>query len=331
MEEPKKVELAGKRRLNIFRGLLKIPETGILIPMIVILLIFFAINPIFFSRDNILAMLRSMAFYGIVAVGQTMVILTGEIDISVGSVAGLGAILAGAFMTNLGLNVAFAIILAIIICSLIGFLNGLFIVRLKIPAFIVTIGMLYIARGINYLICKGYPIYPLPEFIQKYGSGEPFGTSWGFLIFIVLIIAFDQILRRTVYGRETYATGGNREVAKIAGINVSLIKIVPFVISSTLAGLSGIVLMTRLKSGEPTIGLGWELTVIACVIVGGISLLGGAGTMIGTLIGVIIILSVQNGLVITGVSTYWQTLAIGIIMIGAVYIDMVRRQRQLFA
>ena len=327
--EPKKVELSNRGSLNVFREIFKIPEIGILIPMIFILLVFFIIKPIFFSRDNIVTIMRSMAYYGIIAIGETLVILTGEIDISVGSVAGLGAILASGFMVNMRLDVASSILLALIICGLIGLINGMLIVKLKIPAFIATIGMFYIARGISYLISKGYPFYPLPEFIVKYGSMEPLGTSWAFLIFIVLIIIFDQILRRTVYGRETYATGGNPEVAKIAGINVSLIKIIPFVFSSFFSALSGILLMSSIKTGEPTIGQGWELTVIACVIVGGISLLGGAGTMMGTLIGVIIILSVQNGLVIIGVSTYWQTVAIGLIMIGAVYIDMIRRQRQI--
>jgi len=316
---------------SLARRLLSIPEVGILVPLIVLVLFFYACRPTFLASDNITAVLRAMAFVGIIAVGETLLIIVGEIDISVGSVAGLGAIIAAYLMTAAGWPIAAAIAFALLMCAFVGFFNGFLITRLSVPAFIATIGMLYVAKGINYLICAGNPIYPLPAWVNRVGPQEPLGTSWAFVIFLVLILAGDLVLRRTVYGRALYATGGNIEVAKLAGINTFWVKMSAFIACSVLSGVAGILLMGRLKTGQPTIGVGWELKVIAGVVVGGISLLGGAGSMLGTLIGMTILFVVENGLVVINVNPHWQTVAIGLVMILAVMVDMARRTGKLDA
>jgi ribose transport system permease protein len=198
-----------------------------------------------------------------------------------------------------------------------------------VPAFIATLGMLYMARGVNYLISKGYSIYPLPDILNEFGVAQPAGISWSFFIFVVLAIIFDQVLRRTVHGRKLYAVGGNREVANLAGISVNLIKASGFVLVGMMAGLAGMLLMARIVTGQPTIGLGWELNVIAAVVIGGVSLWGGSGTVAGAVIGLMIMQVVNTGLIVIGVDPYWQTVAVGAIMILAVFLDLLRRRAKL--
>lgn len=303
-------------------------EMGVFIPFVMLVLIIGILEPSFFSLNNVTSILRSSAFIGIVAIGQTLVILTGEIDVSVGSVAGLGAIIATWFMTH-GLDPVSGSVASLIICAVVGLINGFIVVKFSLPSFITTIGMMYMAKGLTMIITNGYPIYPLPVSIQSMSAISPLGTSWAFLSFIVLIVLFHFILKKTIYGRNLYATGDNKEVAKLAGIRVTKIRVLSFVLSSLFAGLAGILLSFELLTGAPTIGSGWELLVIASVAVGGISLLGGSGSMLGTLIGVLILVTLNNGLVFLGLSTHWQTVAIGAVMIIAVLIDMMNRKKKL--
>jgi ribose transport system permease protein len=305
-------------------------ETGTLIILAVLIIGTGLLNKNFYSLNNVTSILRALAFIMIVAIGETLVIITGEIDISVGSVAGLGAVLAPWFMTN-GLNVPLSIVLALVICGVIGFINGTVVTRLKVSSFIATIGMLYIARGVNMYITKGYPIYPLPDVVNNIGNSEPLGISVAFIIAIFLIIIFDTVLRRTVYGRKLYAVGDNTYVARIAGIDSERIKRSVYMICGVLAGLSGILLSAQLNNGTPTIGNGWELQVIAATAVGGISLNGGSGTILGTAIGVIILSTLNNSLVLLGIDTQVQTILTGVVMIAAVTFDTMKRSRKLKA
>ena len=259
-------ELETRAAPSLVRRLLAIPEVGILIPLIVLVLFFYVRQPTFLDRENITTILRFMAFVGIIAIGETLLIIVGEIDISVGTVAGLGSIIAAHLMAKAGWPIAASLGVALLMCALIGLLNGYIITRLGVPAFIATIGMLYMARGVKYLVCGGFPISRLPEGIKAFGAQEPLGTNWAFVIFIALVLVGDVILRQTVYGRALYATGGNIEVARLAGINTFWIKMSAFIACSVLSGLAGILLMAQLQSGDTTIGDGWELNVIAGVV-----------------------------------------------------------------
>jgi ribose transport system permease protein len=274
-------------------------------------------------------LLRGMSYVGVIAIGMTFLMISGEIDLSVGSVAGLCAVVSAWLMKSAGWSVFPAVIAGLLTGGLAGLINGLVTVRANVPAFIATLGMMYIARGFNYLVCAGYPIYPLPESVRNFGAADTLGTSWSFVIFIVLIAIFDFILRWSVPGRTVYATGGNKEVARLAGINTDLVKILCFVLTGTMAALGGMQLMFRINVGQPEIGVSWELEVISAVVIGGVSLFGGVGTIIGTLWGLAIMQVIRSGLVITGVNTHWQTVAIGLIMIVAVLLDLLRRRAKL--
>jgi len=266
---------------------------------------------------------------GIIAVGQTWLMISGGIDLSVGSVAGLCAIVSSWLMKALGWPVEAGLLVGLTVGLVAGLINGLLVVRLGLPAFIATLGTLYVARGLNYLLCQGYPIYPIPDALKNFGRAEPFGLSWAFVIFVLLVILGDLTLRRTVSGRKVYATGGNKEVARIAGINTAWVQISCYMLTGGLAALAGMLLMAQLNVGQPEIGVGWELDVIAAVVIGGTSLFGGAGTVTGTFLGLLIMQVVRSGLVVTGVNTHWQTVAVGVIMITAVWVDLLRRKTKI--
>lgn len=310
------------------RTMLAIPEMGILIPLLGFSLLFFLLTPSFLSPESMASLLRAVAFIGIIAVGQTWLMVAGEIDLSVGAVAGLSLIVSAWLMKNGGLPVELGLLAGVACGALVGLVNGLVTVRIGVPAFIATLSMLYIARGINYLICQGYPIYPIPERLRAFGSAEPLGLSWAFLILLFVVIVGEFCLRKTVWGRCVYATGGNKEVARLAGINVERVKILCFVKVGALAGLAGILQMAQLNVGQPQIGIGWELDVIASVVIGGVSLFGGVGTIIGTFLGLLTLQVVRSGLVMTNCNTHWQTVAVGYIMIVAVGFDIVRRRNK---
>lgn len=315
--------------MKAVRKILAVPETGIIIPLLLFAVIFLGIEPTFLSPNSLAAMLRAVAFIGVIAVGQTWLMVSGEIDLSVGSVAGLGAIVAAWMMKNASWSLEAGILAGLGAGALAGLINGLVAVRLGIPAFIATLGMLYIARGLNYLLCQGYPIYPLPDRLVAFGKAEPFGVSWAFVILVAIVIAGDFCLRKAVFGRKVLATGGNAEVAQIAGINTARVKIGCYVLTGTLAAFGGILVMAQLNVGQPEIGTGWELDVIASVVIGGISLFGGVGTVAGTFLGLLIMQVVRSGLVVSGVSTHWQTVAVGVIMIAAVGVDLLRRRTKM--
>lgn len=308
-------------------GLFAVSEIGVLTAVVLISLVFYAIQPAFLAGQNIRAIFSFVSFVGIIAIGEAVLLIVGELDLSVGSIAGLGAISTGKLMAGAGLPVWLAIAGGLLLGALIGLINGLIVVRLKIPAFIQTLGMLFIGQGLIQVITNGYPVYPLPDAIGDFGQ-QPviFGLGWSFVFFVLLAIAADLVLRRTVLGRNIYATGGNAEVARLVGINSDAYKIGAFVLVAVLATLAGIFVMADLASGTPSIGQGWELNVIAGVVVGGISLFGGAGTIVGALCGMLLLQVLQSGLVVIGVGANWQQIAVGTIMVVAVGLDLLRRR-----
>ena len=312
--------------MKTLRRILAIPEVGIILPLVAFVVVFACLDHSFLSRNGVAAMLRAVAFIGLIAVGQTWLMVSGEIDLSVGSVAELCAVVASWTMKNAGWPVEAGLATGLATGALTGLINGFIAVRLGIPAFIATLGMLYIARGFNYLLCKGYPIYPIPERLSAFGKAEPFGVSWAFVILAAAVVIGDFCLRKTVFGRKVMATGGNAEVARIAGINTDAVKISCYVLIGMSAALAGMLLMAQLNVGQPEIGTGWELDVIASVVIGGVSLFGGVGTVAGTFLGLIIMQVVRSGLVVSGVNTHWQTVAVGVIMITAVGVDLLRRR-----
>ena len=324
--EPDTTRPATRRTADLFRRLFAIPEVGVFIPLVGFAVIFYLINPVFLSIDNITTMLRSMSYIGIIALGMTFLMITGAFDLSVGATAGLGSIVCGYAMAKMNLPISVAVLAGLATGALVGLVNGFVVLRLGVPAFIATLGMLNIAKGITYLISKGYTIYPLPPAVGEFGAAEPFGTSWGFVIFAVMAVIGGFVLSKTTYGRKLYVVGGNPDVARLAGISPARIQLSGFIMVGVCASLAGILLMARIATGQPTIGLGWELNVIAGVVIGGVSLFGGSGSIPGAVIGLLLMQVVTNGLVVSNIDPYWQTVAIGLIMIVAVAIDILRRR-----
>jgi ribose transport system permease protein len=316
---------------TLFRRLLGIPEVGVLIPLLGFILIFTLVNPVFLTPASVTTMLRSMSFIGVIALGQTLLLISGAFDLSVGSTAGLAAIICSYVMVKMNLPIPVAVLAGLGTGALVGLVNSFSVLKLGVPAFIATLGMLYIAKGITFLISKGYTIYPLPAAVKTFGTAEPFNTSWSFVFFIILAVIAHIVLSKTSFGRKLYVVGGNQEVARLAGISPALIQMTGFILVGCLASLGGMLLMSRIVTGNPTIGLGWELNVIAGVVIGGVSLFGGSGSILGAVLGLLIMQVVTSGLVITGVDPYWQTVAVGVIMITAVAIDILRRKSKIAA
>lgn len=313
------------------RRVLAVPEVGVFIPLVGFVLIFYALNPVFLSRDFVTTMLRTMSFTGIIALGQTLLMISGAFDLSVGTTAGLAAIVCSYAMARLNLPIPLAALAGLGTGALVGLVNSFSVLKLGVPPFIATLGMLYITKGITFLISKGYTIYPLPEAVEKFGTAEPFGTSWSFIIFVVLAVIAHFVLSKTTYGRKLYVVGGNPEVARLAGISPALVQVSGFVLVGMAASVGGMLLMARIVTGNPTIGLGWEMNVIAGVVIGGVSLFGGSGSIPGAVIGLLIMQVVTSGLVVVGLDPYWQTVAVGLIMIAAVAIDVLRRKSKIAA
>ena len=315
---------AGIRKL--LHRILGIPEMGVVIPLILFVLIFAAINPAMISRVSLTVILRTISYTGVVAVGMSFLIIAGEIDLSVGSVAGLGAIIFGWMMKEAGWSVPAAIVAGLLAGAVCGLISGLLTVKVGMSAFIATLSMLFMARGVNYVITSAYPIYPLPEGIGKFGKATPLGASWGFWVFVILVVIGDFVLRNTTFGSMVKATGGNKQAARISGIRTNWVKIVCFVLTGALAAVGGMLVVARIKTAEPQIGIGWELEVIASVVIGGVSFFGGVGTIFGTFLGCVLMQVVRSGLVISRVSAHWQNAAVGMILIAAVVVDKLRRQ-----
>jgi ribose transport system permease protein len=307
--------------------LFAVGEVGVLAALILIVLFFYLLEPAFLSDRNVRAILTVVSFIGIIAIGQTILLVGGEFDLSVGSVAGLSAVVSAKLMTAAALPVPIAVLGGMLVGGTVGLVNGLIVVKLRIPAFIQTLGMLFIGQGLIQVVTNGYPVYPLPKVVADLGYAHPLlGLGWSFVFFILAGIGGDFVLRRTVLGRNMYATGGNPEVARLVGINTSLYKIGAFVLIGVLAGIAGMFVMADLASGTTSIGSGWELAVIAGVVVVGVSLFGGAGTMAGGLLGILLLQAVQSGLVVIGVNANWQQIAVGTIMVLAVGLDILRRR-----
>lgn len=312
----------GKNLRRFFR----LKELGIAIPMILIFVIIGIINPRFFSRTNIINMLRNSAFVFVIGVTMTSVFIGGGLDLSVGSTLALGGVISGLALLA-GVPIWISVLLGVLVGSAVGYLNGLFIARFKIPSFIVTLGMMYIARGIVQFLTRGNPVYPLPNNFNFLGQGRLFGVPVVVYVALVLGIVGHIVLTKTVFGRSIFATGGNTETARVSGINIIQISLITYVLNGSAAGLAGVLTAARLGSALSNAGTGMELTVIAAVIIGGTSLFGGSGSIIGTAVGALLMSVIANGMVFLKVSIYLQAVVIGAIIILAVGLDQYNRKR----
>ncbi|HEV3063964.1 MAG TPA: ABC transporter permease [Chthoniobacterales bacterium] len=302
-------------------------EIGILCALGLMLLVLAVFIPQFRDIQNITNITRNFSFVGIVAMGMTLVILTGGIDLSVGSVWGMTAVIV-AFLLTHGWPVPLAILMSLLGASGIGIMNGLCITRLKMSPFVPTLATLSIARSFALIITHGRPISIFGDEYQSFlwiGGGDIFGIPNPFIIFCVTAVFFWILLSRTVWGRYVYAVGGNERTARLTGLRVDRLKIIVYILSATVAGIAGLVQYSYLSSVTADLGTGEELAVIAATVIGGANLAGGEGTILGTVIGTIILEVLRNGLLLFGIDPYWQGVFVGAVIILAVSIDYFRK------
>jgi ribose transport system permease protein len=282
-------------------------------------------SPVFFTLNNMILVIRQTSIYGIMAVGMTFVILTGGIDLSVGSILALsGAICAGMLKSGMPLPLVLALTMAVGLGC--GLFNGLVITVGRITPFVVSLGMMSIARGITLIYTKGYPISGFQPEFRFIGGGYVFGVPVPIIIFLGIVLIAFVVLTQTRLGRYTYAIGGNEETVKLSGINAGFFKSLAYVIAGLTASISALISTSRLNSGGPQAGIGYELDVIAAVVIGGTSLNGGRGSIWGTFVGALMIGVINNGMNLLGISSYFQLVVKGFIIIGAVLLDRLREQ-----
>ncbi|MFO8043256.1 MAG: ABC transporter permease [Alkalispirochaeta sp.] len=298
---------------------------GMIIAFVLVCMVMWALTPHFLTPNNLLNVVRQSSIIGVMAVGVTFVILSGGIDLSVGSVMAVsGMIAAGTMQNGGGIFVGIAVALGVGIAA--GLVNGLLVTKGGITPFVVTLGMMSIARGATLLYSQGYPISGFSPTFRFIGAGVILGIPVPVIIFFLVVLLGWLVLTQTRLGRYTYAIGGNEETVKLSGINSDFYKTVVYVISGATAAISALILTSRLNSAGPTAGLTYELTVIAAVVIGGTSLSGGRGTVWGSLIGALLIAVINNGMNLLGISPYFQELVRGVIIILAVYVDRLREQ-----
>jgi ribose transport system permease protein len=291
-----------------------------------IFIVFSSLNENFLSINNILNIIVQSAIIAIIAVGQTMVILTSGIDLSVGSIVGAVGIVIGLLMVA-GYSIPIAILVGVVTGAILGSINGLIITFGRVPAFITTLGMMGMARGFGLALNEGKPVAGLPMAFEKIASTRVWGIpSFVFYTIIIYVIMF-VILERTKFGRHIYAIGGNRDAARLSGVKVKVVELFVYILSGLFAGFGSVLLTARLNYATPVAGANYELDTIAAVVIGGTALSGGQGKVIGTLVGALMLGILRNGLTILNVSSFFQQIIIGAVIIVAVFADKVNEKK----
>ena len=302
-----------------------------------IIVVFSLLSPNFLTVDNLLIMASHVAIFALLSMGQLLVILTGGIDLSVGSTLGFSAVIAGFLLRGVPLdvfgvtlypNVFVSVLIAVLLGGLIGVINGVLVARFKVAPFVATLGMLYVVRGVALLMTNGRTINDISgdeglgnTGIEWLGFNRVLGIPVGVLIMAVVALIIALVLARTTFGRWLYATGGNARAAELSGVPVKKVTVWVYVIAGLCSAIAGVILASTLTSASPTAGNTYELTAIAGVVIGGAALSGGRGTVRGTLLGAFVIGFLSDGLVLVGVSAYWQTVFVGAVIVIAVMLN----------
>lgn len=302
-------------------------EAGsVLIALVVLTVLLSIATPSFLSAYNLSVVARQASFVGLIALGQTLVLLIGGIDLSVGAAAGLSAIFGSILLTQTGIDPYLVLPIAMAFGLGLGLINGFFVARLNLNPFIVTLASWEIFAGLTLVITKGYPIRPLGEKFSIFGQGDILGVPVPVVIFLGCGAILAYVLNRTRFGRNIYAIGGNREAAALAGIRVWRVEFVVFGLAGMLAALAGMLYASRMDSGQPSVGEGWLMGAITAAIIGGTSLRGGQGTILGTILGALLMAVLANGIVLMNVSGYWERVIIGFVVLVAILVDLFRRR-----
>lgn len=318
-------KLATVMRSKYFASIKK--QAAAFTSLFLMIIIFSLSAPYFLTINNFLTIGLQTAVIGIIAIGMTYVIITGGIDLSVGSIMAFSGMVVGVTVLN-GAGTVVAVICGLVAGVACGLVNGLFISKAHLPPFISTLALMITLRGLSLTLTNGKPVFIGLDAYAKIAGSRTLGIPNPVIYLIVLCVLFAFILRRTVLGKAIYAIGSNEEAARLSGVNVARMKLFVYGLSGFLCAVSGVVLSSRLISAQPTEGNGYELEAIAAVIIGGASLSGGSGTIIGTIIGAFILGILRNGLNMLNVSGFWQQVMIGIVVLLAVLIDQRRKRRE---
>jgi len=310
--------------------------------LVMLVIVFSATSNAFMSLGNGMTVALQVTSIAYLGLGATCVIITGGIDLSVGSVLALSGV-AAALLVKAGVPVPIGMLGGVVVGAICGAFNGLFVTRMGLPPFIATLGMMLVARGVALQITGARPVSGLGDSFAELGNGSLFrvvrmgsdgfpdivfpGIPYPVIIMVVLAVLVAIMLSRTSLGRHIYAVGSNAEAARLSGVNVNRVKLITYVLSGALAGLTGCVLMSRLVTAQPNEGVMYELDAIASAVIGGTSLMGGVGTISGTAIGAFVIGILRNGLNMNGVSSFIQQIIIGLVILGTVWIDQIRNRR----
>lgn len=281
----------------------------------------------FLTSTNLMTIVKQISIQSIVAIGMTMIIITGNIDLSVGSIVALASV-SCAMLMNAGVHPVLAVILTIIISGIFGLVSGGVTAKLKLHSFLVTLALMQAIRGLAQTITGGYPIAGFDKSFGVIAAGSIAGIPLLVIYMIIFYIIFIYVMKFTGFGRSIYAIGGNEESARLSGINVEKVKTIVFIISSMLCGVAGVLLTSKVRSGDPTCANGWEMDTIAGAIIGGTSMSGGEGKLGGTIIGLLFVGILSNGMVLLGVNAYMQSVVKGLVIFGAVIINSIQKRSQ---
>ena len=300
--------------------------SGVMVALLALVLALSLATDNFLSSYNISVVVRQAAFVGLVALGQTLVLLVGGIDLSVGAGAGLSSVIGAIALTQWGVPPWLVIPFTMAFGFFLGAINGTFVSLLRLNPFIVTLATWEIFAGLTLVITKGYPIRPLGESFTVFGKGEPFGIPVPVLIFIAAALFLIWMLTQTRFGRNIFAVGGNRDAAVLAGILAWRVEFIAYGLSGMLASMAGILYASRMDGAQPGIGENWLMGAITAAILGGTSLRGGQGSIVGTVMGALLLTVLSNGTVLMNVSGFWQRVIIGAVVLVAVLVDLLRRR-----
>ncbi|MDR6433152.1 ABC transporter permease [Brucella pseudogrignonensis] len=311
---------------NPFSNLIRTPLAGVLVALLVIFGLSAIMSPYFLTPYNLSVVARGLAFVGLITIAQSMLMVLGELDLSLGVIGGLCGVVSGILMVRMGFEPYSAMLLAILLGLCLGLFNGFLVTFLRLHSLVLTIGTAGIFGGANLVLTRGVAITGIPRDVQYLGRGDLFGIPVPFIIMFVALLIATFVMLKTPFGRYMYAIGNNRDGARMLGIRVDRVRLMVFGVAGAISGLAGVLMVARLGTAQPSIGDSWVLAPIAASVIGGVATTGGIGSPIGAIFGAGIIAIIENIIVLFGVSPYWQGIVSGAIVVLAISFDAISRR-----
>ncbi|MBC8719139.1 ABC transporter permease [Ochrobactrum sp. Marseille-Q0166] len=311
---------------NPLSKLIRTPLAGVFVALLVIFALSAIMSPYFLTPYNLSVVARGLAFVGLITIAQSMLMVLGELDLSLGVIGGLCGVVSGILMVRMGFEPYSAMLLAILLGLCLGLFNGFLVTFLRLHSLVLTIGTAGIFGGANLVLTRGVAITGIPRDVQYLGRGDLFGIPVPFIIMFVALLIATFVMLKTPFGRYMYAIGNNRDGARMLGIRVDRVRLMVFGAAGAIAGLAGVLMVARLGTAQPSIGDSWVLAPIAASVIGGVATTGGIGSPIGAIFGAGIIAIIENIIVLFGVSPYWQGIVSGAIVVLAISFDAISRR-----